>query len=298
MKVLVCDKIADNAVEAIRELGHDVTVKTDMTPEQLLETVPEYEVMIVRSATKVRENVIDKAENLKLVIRGGVGLDNIDVDYAKSKGVTVSNTPAASSVSVAELAFAHMLSLARHIAPADKTMKEGKWNKKQYRGNEMTGKTLGIVGCGRIGREAARIAEGFRMNVIGYDPYVKECSEPFISMKEYDEVLEEADFITLHLPFTEQTKHMFSKEHFAKMKEEAFFVSCARGGIVDEKALADALKNNEIKGAALDVYEKEPPEMSELFELDNFEASPHIGAQTFEAQDKVGDEIVKIIKNF
>ena len=298
MKVLVCDKIADNAVEAIKELGHEVTVKTDMSPEELLETVPGYEVMIVRSATKVRENVIDKAENLKLVIRGGVGLDNIDVDYAKNKGVTVSNTPAASSVSVAELAFAHMLSLARHISPADKTMKQGKWNKKQYRGNEMTGKTLGIVGCGRIGREAARIAEGFRMNVIGYDPYVKECSEPFISMKEYDSVLEEADFITLHLPFTEQTKHMFGKEQFAKMKKDAFFVSCARGGIVDEKALADALKNNEIKGAALDVYEKEPPEMSELFELDNFEASPHIGAQTFEAQDKVGDEIVKIIKNF
>ncbi len=298
MKVLVSDKIADSAVEEIKKLGHEVTVKTGMTPEELIETIPPYEAIIVRSATKVRKNIIDAATNLKLVIRGGVGLDNIDLDYAKEKNIEVKNTPSASSISVAELAIGHMLSLSRFIAIADKTMKEGKWEKKKYKGNELSFKTLGIIGTGRIGRETARIGVGFRMNLIGYDPYVKEVSDPPIKMVSLDELFEQADYISLHLPLTEETKHMISENEFKKMKKSAFFVSCARGGIVDENALIKALKEGEIKGAALDVYETEPPERSELFDLDNFEATPHIGAQSVEGQQRVGEEIVKILKEY
>lgn len=298
MKLLVSDKIADSAVEALKAQGHDVTVKTGMTPEELVEFIVPFEAIIVRSATKVRKNIIDAASNLKLIVRGGVGLDNIDCDYAKDKGVEVKNTPAASSTSVAELAIAHMMSLSRYIAVADKTMKEGKWNKKQYKGHELSNKTLGVIGCGRIGRAAAKIAGGFSMTVIGYDPYVKECSDPPIEMKSFDDVIEQSDYITLHLPYTEDTKNLISGEQFKRMKNSAYFVSCARGGIVDEKALIDALKNNEIAGAALDVFATEPPERNELFDMDNFEATPHIGAQTFEGQDRVGDEIVKIFKEY
>lgn len=299
MKVLVSDKIADSAAQALKDMGHDVTIKTGMTPEELIEFIPPFEAIIIRSATKVRKNVMDAAPNLKLVVRGGVGLDNVDLDYAKEKGITVNNTPTAASLSVAELAIGHMLSLSRYIALADSTMKDGKWNKKQYKGHELSNKTLGIIGCGRIGRETARIGiNGFRMTVIGYDPYVKECNDPCIEMMGINEVLEKADYISMHLPLTDDTKHMISVDEFKKMKESAYFVSCARGGVVDEKALTNALKNKDIAGAALDVFEKEPNERTELFDQDNFEATPHIGAQSFEGQLRVGDEIIKILKEY
>ncbi|MDD3804615.1 MAG: hydroxyacid dehydrogenase [bacterium] len=299
MKVLVSDKVADSAVKQMRGQGHDVTVKTGLAPEELEKIIGEFECIIVRSATKVKKNIIDAGKNLKLVIRGGVGVDNIDVEYAKSKNIEVKNTPAASSESVAELAIAHMLSLARALPIADKSMKEGKWEKKKFEGTELYKKTLGVIGLGRIGREAARIGfYGFSMNVLGYDPFVKEVSQPPVKVVSLEQILRESDYITLHLPLTAESKHMISSSQFKMMKKSAFLVSCARGGIVDETALLDALKNQVIKGAALDVFETEPVVRNELFDLENFMSTPHIGAQTLEAQERVADEIVKIMADY
>jgi len=299
MKVLVSDKVADSAVEQMKNQGHSVTVKTGLPPEELEKVIGEFECIIVRSATKVKKNIIDAGKNLKLVIRGGVGVDNIDVEYAKSKNIEVKNTPAAASESVAELAIAHMLSLARALPIADKSMKEGKWEKKKFEGTELYKKTLGVIGLGRIGRETARIGfYGFSMNVLGYDPFVKEVSEPPVKVVSLETILKESDYLTFHLPLTPESKNMISTEQFKMMKKSAFLVSCARGGIIDEAALLEALKNNEIKGAALDVFETEPPVRSGLFDLESFLATPHVGAQTFEAQERVADEIVKIMAEY
>ena len=297
MKVLVSDKIADSAVEGIKHLGHDVTVKTGMTPEELTNVIPEYECIIVRSATKLRKPVIDAAKNLKLIIRGGVGLDNIDVDYAKSKGIEVKNTPAASSISVAELTFGHLLAIARHIPYGTMSLKNGKWEKKALKGIELYKKTLGIIGFGRIGRELAKRALCFDMDVIVYDPFVKE-TDMNVKLVNLNELLKTADFISLHLPHTDETHHLIAKEQFDMMKDGAVFVNCARGGVVNEVALYEALKSGKLYGAALDVFEKEPPESSPLFELDNFTCTPHLGATTKEGQDRVGDEIIKILKDY
>jgi len=299
MRIIVSDKISDTAVNQLKNLGHDVTVKTGLPPEELEKVIVDFDCIIVRSATKVKKNIIDAGKNLKLIIRGGVGVDNIDVEYAKSKNIEVRNTPAASSESVAELAIGHMLSLARSLTVADKSMKEGKWEKKKFEGYELYKKTLGIIGLGRIGRETARIGfYGFDMNVLGYDPYVKEISKPPIKIVDLDTLLKESDYISLHLPLTEETKNMISTEQFKKMKKSCYLISCARGGIVDENALLDALKNGLIRGAALDVFQTEPPVVGELFTLENFVATPHIGAQTFEAQERIADEIVSIISEY
>ncbi len=297
MKILISDKIADKAIEGIKELGHNVTVKTGMSPEELISIIPDYECIIVRSATKVREPIIDSANNLKLIIRGGVGLDNIDVEYAESKGIEVKNTPAASSISVAELAFGHMLASARHIARGTETLKNGKWDKKALKGIELYKKTLGIIGFGRIGRELAKRALAFEMNVIVYDPFVKE-TDMNVNLTDLNNLLKESDYISLHLPHTDDTHHLISKEQFEMMKEGVIFVDCARGGVVNEVALYNALKDGKLYGAALDVFEKEPPESSPLFDLANFNCTPHIGAMTKEGQDRVGGEIIKILKNY
>ncbi|MCD6246314.1 3-phosphoglycerate dehydrogenase [candidate division WOR-3 bacterium] len=297
MKILVSDKIADSAIEGIKSLGHDVTVKTGMSSEELETVIPEFECIIVRSATKVRKPIIDVAKNLKLIIRGGVGLDNIDVDYAKSKGIEVKNTPAASSISVAELTIGHLLAVARHIPYGTMSLKNGKWEKKSLKGIELYKKTLGIIGFGRIGRELAKRALGFDMNVIAYDPFVKE-TDMNVKLVELNELLKTADFISMHLPHTDQTHHMISKEQFDMMKDGAIFVNCARGGVVNEVALYEALKSGKLYGAALDVFEKEPPESSPLFDFNNFNCTPHLGATTKEGQDRVGDEIIKILKNY
>lgn len=299
MRVLVSDKISDSAVNQLKGMGHDVVVKTGLPPEELEKVIVDFDCIIVRSATKVKKNIIDAGKNLKLIIRGGVGVDNIDVEYAKTKNIEVKNTPAASSESVAELAIGHMLSLARSLTVADKSMKEGKWEKKKFEGYELYKKTLGIIGLGRIGRETARIGfYGFEMNVLGYDPYVKEVSKPPIKIVDLDTLLKESDYISLHLPLTDETKNMISLEQFKKMKKSAYLISCARGGIVDEKALITALKEGLIRGAALDVFETEPPVVNELFTFENFVATPHIGAQTFEAQERIADEIVSIISEY
>ena len=298
MKVLVSAPVTESAINKMKEAGHEVDVKPDVTPEELLEIIPDYEVIVVRSRTKVRKPLLEKAKNLKLIVRGGVGIDNIDAEDAKNMGIEVRNTPSASSASVAELAIGHMFGLARHIPRATATLKSGEWIKKKLKGIELAGKTLGIVGIGRIGKETAKKATALGMKVFAYDPYVKEIDVEGVSFTNFDDLLSKSDFISLHLPHSDETHHLISTDQFSKMKESAYFVNCARGGVVDEDALFDALSNGKIAGAAFDVFETEPPADNKLLTLDNFFCTPHIGASTKEGQARVGDEVAKIINEY
>lgn len=295
MKMLICDPISDKAVEELKNMI-EVTNKPEITPEELLKEIEPYDCVVVRSRTKITKDVIEKGKNLKIIIRGGVGVDNIDVKYAEEKGIKVLNTPLASSVSVAELAIAFMFALTREIVKGTVSMREGKWLKKEIKGVELTGKTLGIIGIGRIGKELAKRAKGLMMNVIAYDPYVNEIDIEGVKLVSLDELLKNSDFISLHIPLTNGTKYLINKDAFEKMKKGVYIINCARGGVVDENALYEYMKNGKVKGAGFDVFEKEPPENLKLLEFENFICTPHIAAMTKEAQDKVGGEIVKMIK--
>jgi len=295
-KILVCDKISPTAIERMKALGHEVVVKTGMTPEELIETVPPFEAMIVRSATKVRVPVIDAAKNLKVIIRGGVGIDNIDVDYARSKGIEVRNTPAASSPSVAELALGHMFSVYRFIAASTWRMRQGedfKKIKKESQGRELAGKTLGIIGIGRIGKELAKRALALGMKVIAYDAYVTDPGIEGVTMVSFDELLSQADIISLHVPKTD--KPIIGREEFAKMKDGAVIINTARGGVVDEDALLEALDSGKLYGAAIDVFVGEPNPKPGLVNHPKVSVTPHLGASTNEAQERIGEEIIKIL---
>ncbi len=293
MKVLIADPISKNALSELRKAGAEVEDLSSLPKEELLDRVADFDVMVVRSATKVRKDMIERMKNMKLIIRGGVGIDNIDVEYAKSKGIEAKNTPAASSASVAELVLAHMFALSRHIARATLGIREGKWEKKELKGIELASKTLGIVGIGRIGKELAKRAKALGMKVIAYDPYM---SVKEVEMVTLDRLLGESDYISIHTPLTDETKHLIGKDAFGKMKDGAILINCARGGVVDENALLEALKDGKLKGAGIDVFETEPPAVTELMQLPNVTFTPHIGASTKEAQDRIGDEIVRIVK--
>lgn len=296
MKILVCDKTESEAIERIRAAGLTVDTNFEITPEDLMKVLPAYDGMVVRSRTKVRQPLIDACPNLKVIVRGGVGLDTIDADYARSKGITVMNTPKASSASVAELAIGFMFSLARSLYKATATMKAEKWEKKSFEGDELGGKTLGLLGVGNIGREVARRAAALGMTVIAYDPFVKEFEA--VKLVKLDELLAQADYISLHLPKTKELENMIGKAQFEKMKTGVRIVNCARGGILDEKALYEALTGGKVAGAALDVYAEEPPTDWKLLKLDNVIASPHIGAATHEAQGRVGTEVAEKLIEF
>ncbi|MGZ6316380.1 MAG: D-2-hydroxyacid dehydrogenase, partial [Anaerolineales bacterium] len=285
MKILVCDKTEKEAVERMRAAGLEVDVRDDITPEELPNVLPAYEGMVVRSRTKVRQALIDVCPNLKVIVRGGVGLDTIDAEYARSKGITVMNTPMASSASVAELAIGYMFALARSSYQATSSMKAEKWEKKLFEGYEIGGKTLGLVGIGNIGKEVARRANALGMAVVAYDPYVKEADG--VKLVTLDELLADADYISLHLPKTKDSAGMIGADQFAKMKNGVRIVNCARGGIINEVALYDALVAKKVAGAALDVYAEEPPTDWKLVKLPNVIGSPHIGAATKEAQGRV-----------
>ncbi len=295
MKILIADATSQDAIKEMQATGSEVQDLSNLPKEQLLDKVKDFDIMVVRSATKVRKDMIDKMDNMKLIVRGGVGLDNIDVDYAKSKGIEVKNTPAASSISVAELTIGHMIALTRHIARGTQSIKERKWEKKVLKGIELYNKTLGIIGIGRIGKEVAKRAKAFGMNIIAYDPYAKYEE---VKMVDFDSLLENSDFITLHIPGTAETHHFIGKEAFNKMKQGVFIINCGRGGVVDETALVEALKTGKVAGASLDVFETEPPENSSLLDLPNVTFTPHIGAATSDAQAKIGKEVVEIIKEF
>lgn len=291
MKIIICDKMEKEYIEQMRASGLTVDVRDDISPEELLTVLPNYDGMVVRSRTKVRKNLIDACPNLKVIVRGGVGLDTIDYEYAQSKNIKVMNTPLASSASVAELAIGYMFMLARSLYKASASMKAETWDKKSFEGDEIGGKTLGLIGIGNIGKEVAKRANALGMTVIAYDPYVKEVEG--IKLLGLDELLAEADYISLHLPKTNESANMISTAQFAKMKNGVRIINCARGGIIDEDALYEALINGKVAGAALDVFTEEPPTDWKLAKLENVIASPHIGAATKEAQARVGAEVAQ-----
>jgi D-3-phosphoglycerate dehydrogenase len=296
MKILVCDKTESDAIARMRAAGLTVDTNFEVTPEELPNILPAYDGMVVRSRTKVRQPLIDVCPNLKIIVRGGVGLDTIDVEYARSKGITVKNTPKASSASVAELAIGYMFILARSLYKASATMKAEKWEKKAFEGDEIGGKTLGLIGIGNIGKEVAKRATALGMTVLAYDPYVKEAE--YVTLVSLDELLVQADYISLHLPKTKESANMVDKAQFDKMKTGVRLINCARGGIVNEEALYEALTSGKVAGAALDVYAVEPPTDWKLAKLDNVICSPHIGAQTKEAQGRVAAEVADILIEF
>ncbi len=296
MKILICDKTESAAIEQMRAAGLTVDTNFEVTPEELPNVLPNYDGCVVRSRTKIRQPLIDACPNLKVIVRGGVGLDNIDAEYARSKGITVMNTPKASSASVAELAIGFMFALARSIYHTTATMKAEKWEKKAFEGVELGGKTLGLIGVGNIGKETAKRALGLGMTVIAYDPYVKEV--PGVQMVGLDELLAKSDYISLHLPKTKESANMIGKAQFEKMKTGVRIVNCARGGVVDEEALYEALTNGKVAGAAVDVFAEEPPTNWKLLKLDNVIGSPHIGAATKEAQGRVGAEVAEKLIEF
>lgn len=293
MKVLVSDGIEEIGAKILTEAGLEV-VNKKVTPEELLETIKEYDAIIVRSATKVTREVID-AGNLKAIARGGVGLDNIDVAYAKEKGIPVLNTPGASSISVAELAIAHMFSVARFINVSNIEMRNGKWPKKEYaHGFELTGKTLGLIGFGNIGKEVAKRALGLGMTVVATDPFVT-STDMDVKIVSKDELLAMADVISLHIPFIKAEGPTIKKAEFDKMKDGVVLINCARGGVVVEKDLLEALNSGKVKAAGIDVFENEPftEAQHELINHPKVSVTPHIGASTDEAQERVGQEIAE-----
>jgi len=296
MKILICDKTESEAIERMRAAGLTVDTNFEITPEELTTVLPAYDGCVVRGRTKVRQPLIDLCPGLKVIVRGGVGLDNIDADYARSKGITVMNTPKASSASVAELAIGFMFDLARSIYKAIATMKAEKWEKKAFEGDELGGKTLGLIGIGNIGKEVAKRANALGMTVIVYDPYVKEAEG--VRLVQLDVLLAKSDYISLHLPKTKESSNMIGKAQFEKMKAGVRLVNCARGGIVDEAALYEALVSGKVAGAALDVFAEEPPTDYRLLKLDNVIGSPHIGAATHEAQGRVGIEVAEKLIEF
>lgn len=295
MKILANDGIDKGAVEIFME--NNMEVDTNHYEKQdLKKIIGDYQVLIIRSATRVDRDLIDAAKGtkLKLIIRAGVGLDNIDIEYATANGLIVKNTPNASSNSVAELVLGHMLTLSRFIAISNVTMREGCWNKKAYTGVEIFGKTLGIVGFGRIGKSLANKARALGMNVVFYDKFITE--DESYQYNELDDLLRKADFISLHVPATE--KPLIGREEFEIMKDGVFIVNAARGGIIDEEALLDALNNKKVAGAGLDVYNIEPNPNLELCKHERVSCTPHIGAATQEAQERIGQEIIDIVMDY
>jgi len=299
MKVLITDEVAEEAMNLLKE-KHEVVFK-ELRGEELAREIGKYDALMVRSATKVTRDIIERAERLKVIGRAGIGVDNIDVDAASEKGIYVVNSPTGSTRSVAELTFALMFALARHIHRADATMRQGIWAKKKLKGIELLGKTLGLIGSGNIAREVAKMANCLGMKVLVYSPHCtqEKASEMGAELKSLEDIFRESDFVSLHIPKTEETYHMVDERLLSLMKPTAYLINVARGGVVDEDALYKVLKERKIAGAALDVYEKEPPEKSPLFELENVVFTPHIGAATKEGQIRAGvicaEQILKVL---
>jgi D-3-phosphoglycerate dehydrogenase len=292
--ILANDGIDKKAEADLIALGHEVDTRK-YEGDELLKRVAEVDCVIVRSATKMRDREIDAgaAGQLQLIIRGGVGVDNINVEYAESKGIAVRNTPAASSSAVAELVLGHMLTMARHIGEANVTMRQGKWLKKEYSGTEIAGKTLGLIGFGRIANSLAVKCLALGMEVIFTDIIDIECD--ICPQVDFKEVLSVADYVSIHIPFG-GGEPLIGKNEIDMMKDGVFIINCARGGIVDEDALVDAIESGKVKGAALDVFAVEPLQNERLLQCEKISLTPHIGAATAEAQARIGDNIVDIIK--
>ena len=300
-KVLVSDPISQTGVDALAEGGLlDVTFQPGLPHDELLKIIPDYAALVVRSQTKVGADVIAAAKNLKAVGRAGVGVDNVDVDAATRRGIVVMNTPGGNTVSTAEHAFSLLVSVARKIPQADASVKSGQWDRKSFQGVELNGKTLAILGMGRIGTEVAKRALAFGMRVLAYDPYLSEARAKTLQVElveNLEDALPHADFVTMHMPLTDETKHMLNAARLAKLKKGARIVNSARGGLIDEQALADALASGHVAGAAIDVFEQEPPAAENpLRHAPNVVFTPHLGASTAEAQESVGIEIAHAIR--
>ncbi len=289
IKILISDKIFEEGIKILEEKGYQVTRAWDMPKTELPKIIAGYNVLIVRSATKVKGELLDNAKKLKVIGRAGEGLDNIDFEKAKNLGIALVNTPHVSYLSVAELTIGHLLALARGIVEGTISLREGKWEKENLIGTEVNGKKLGVIGCGYIGKTVERLALSLGMYVLP----VEECVyDRFVPLAE---MLPQADFITIHVPLTPHTHHMISTKEFNLMKDGVMLIDCSRGGVVDQDALYEALVSGKVKGAALDVFEEEPPKNSKLLTLNNVIATPHIGAQTNEAQLKASVQIAKAV---
>ena len=297
MKILIADRISHIGVDLFRaEPGFEVIEAYGSTPEKVLELVKDIDAIALRSDTRVTAEVIAAAPKLKVVGRAGVGVDNIDIEAATDSGVIVMNTPTGNTIATAELTFTHLLCGARPVAQACAGMREGRWDRKQFSGTELNSKVIGILGMGRIGTEVAKRAKAFNMAVLGYDPYLTESRADAIGVKlsTLNEVIENADYITVHMPLTKDTKHMLNADAFARMKDGVRVFNCARGGIIDEAALIEALNSGKVAAAGLDVYEDEPPvEDSPLRRIKNLVLTPHLGASTKEAQENVGIDVAR-----
>jgi D-3-phosphoglycerate dehydrogenase len=297
VRILVTDKIQDDGIKMLKEIG-EVDVKTGLTSDQLLDEIKGYDVLVVRSATKVTKEVIDSGKNLRIIARAGVGLDTIDVQAANARGIKLVNAPEAPTIAVAELVIGLMISWARHLPIADKSMKQNKWEKAQLMGSELKGKTLGIIGTGRIGQAVGYRAKAFLMNILAYDvgqnaEFVLETGARYVNL---EELLRKSDFVSLHVPAMPQTRHMIGRQEFDLMKPTSVLVNTSRGEVIDEEALVNALQKGKIAGACLDVYEHEPPKDSPLLKLPNVVLTPHIGASTVEAQREAALIIAEKIK--
>jgi D-3-phosphoglycerate dehydrogenase len=294
MKVIITDGISKIGIKMLVDAGLEVDDRPGLSPADLIQAIPAYDAIIVRGATKVTADVINAGKNLKAIGRAGVGLDNVDKKAADARGIKVVNTPAATSVTVAELALGLMLACARSIPQATQSLREGKWEKKAFKGTELYGKTLGLIGAGRIGTELGKRAIAMGMSVLVVDPFIKECE--FGKPCEFPDLLKSADYISLHVPKTPETVHLLNRERIAQMKKGVIIINCARGGVIDEEALYEALKSGQVGAAGLDVFESEPIKDFKLFSLPNVIGTPHVGAQTKEGQERAGIGIAEEVR--
>lgn len=297
-RILVTEEIADSGLDQLRNEGHDVDVQLNLTPEQLIATIPGAHAIIIRSATKVTAEVLDAAKDLIVVGRAGIGLDNVDVAHATKRGVMVVNAPQSNILSAAEQAMALLLAQARNVPQAHSALINGKWERSKWEGVEVYGKTLGVIGLGRVGALVAQRALAFGMKLIAYDPFVSKdrARQMGVELKSLEEVMAEADFITIHLPKSKETTGLIGAEMLSKAKPGLRIINTARGGIIDEEALYEAITSGKIHGAGLDVFASEPCTNSPLFQLPSVVVTPHLGASTFEAQDKAGVQIAEQIQ--
>ncbi|MCK5399375.1 hydroxyacid dehydrogenase [bacterium] len=300
-KVLLVDKVNVIAKEMLEKEGFEVDLLNDLSEDEKLNILPDYQAIVIRSSTNLTQKYLEAGSQLKLIIRAGEGTDNIDKKFAAEKGMIVENTPGQNSHAVAELALAHMFGLARHLQKADATTRAGQWEKKKLKGTELLKKTMGLLGGGKIARHLAVMAKGIGMEVIVHDPYLKPEDIEF-PLVEFEELLKKSDYLSIHVPIVDSTRGMIGEAELAKMKKSAHIINCARGGIVDEQALADAVKGGVIKGAAIDVYTKEPAVADNpLIGVDNIHLTPHLGASSDEAQVNcavaAADQIIAYFKN-
>ena len=298
-RILIADKLAQEGVDILKKNGFDVDVKTGLDKQELKRIIKDYDAVIVRSQTKLTEDIIGAASRLKVIGRAGVGLDNVDIGAATKKGVIVMNAPGGNTISTCEHTFALIMSLARKVPFGHASLKKGEWNRSKFKGIEIYSKTLGIIGFGRIGKEVAKRARAFGMEVLVYDPFITEeiVANTGVKSVTLKELLARSDIVTVHVPLTAETKGLISKSEISLMKHDSFIINCARGGIVDEDALCEALGSKRIAGAALDVFINEPPSNLDLIKMDNLIVTPHLGASTQEAQVNVAVEIAHCIKD-